>query len=1053
MNEHGSEFGEESQGGSSLGAEAPTDTLSGSQLAYCREPFLHALDELLVSLARKTGDGEAAGPRVLSTAPRKSGGRLSADRSTNPLSSPARSSAMAILPVSFMNDTSVAICKGLALHILLRPDASGVEISPTHSSVLTSKVMWIQTLKFCRSLFEVFWDFDPPKMTGIYRRSPDSFLSFVRHVLTWPEEDFVKNAKYFTAYTSAKFLGQELPRNPPRSYGPRDPTTSVGAAILFKGPLRRWLASRISSSGCTPRNARLHMGILQGVKRGCAEVPLSYVKKSFLSHAEALTRVRPADPGKLAFATAYFDRFWSALAPDVKEFLPNPKGSATHLMKRSEGGQLGEAAALFGFQTERGVENAFKGAVARGTILKNPAPLWDLVRVKVQKGLGGPFLSGMYEVRPGEVEGVYSFFPTKTYTDLFEQIDTRRGEEARDWLSTKRLLPAELSPSSGGQEAVPKDMETPPSGEHLTEDEAFELMLEGLGKHPKLPGLDLYKTADREARDRSSMMYVLSPAPEHPKQAISVESNRSNCIPSRSTRPDVIDVDLEWADLSPPPPVPFKVERPKVTVQAIKEPIKVRLITKGNGLFQWFSTLFQKKMWDYLQTIPSLALTGKPLEVGMLKTLWSRTKAMNLPFTRWVSGDYSAATDNLKIDFTRAAFERFLCRLAVPEEQKVVARSVLYEQVLHYPSSPKAGGIRYSDLPDELKPLNVDQPNEHDKDPCVILPQRNGQLMGSVESFPILCVCNVVSYWITLEEYLGHEVDLKDLPVIVNGDDILFLSDDKFYALWKRNIAEFGFELSLGKNYIHDHLVMVNSEPYWFSLQEGLPTFRPLRYLNVGLLTGQAKVSGRTTIREKPICDYYNEVVGGASTPLRAHYRFLQLNREKITHYSQRGRYNLFLDPRFGGLGFEMPKELKAVFTPFQRSFGHFLRATVEDPTIGLTSPSSVMGVVSDEMSAQTPVYGQPVSIRYQRYVRHSDGSFSMVIDESESVFDPRRVRRPAGLSLEGSAEIRTRFKFPKKCTMRAFLAWNNDHPRGKSGVKELLTGPGEWISSCRGLA
>ena len=61
---------------------------------------------------------------------------------------------------------------------------------------------------------------------------------------------------------------------------------------------------------------------------------------------------------------------------------------------------------------------------------------------------------------------------------------------------------------------------------------------------------------------------------------------------------------------------------------------------------------------------------------------------------------------------------------------------------------------------------------------------QTGQLMGSPLSFPILCSINVASYRAALAEYVGRDVEMNELPVLVNGDDICFLANDEFYALW-----------------------------------------------------------------------------------------------------------------------------------------------------------------------------------------------------------------------------------------------------------------------------
>jgi len=61
--------------------------------------------------------------------------------------------------------------------------------------------------------------------------------------------------------------------------------------------------------------------------------------------------------------------------------------------------------------------------------------------------------------------------------------------------------------------------------------------------------------------------------------------------------------------------------------------------------------------------------------------------------------------------------------------------------------------------------------------------------------------------------------DLDALPVLINGDDILFQGDDRFYAIWRSTIAEFGLKLSVGKNYFSPQFLTVNSELYVFETE------------------------------------------------------------------------------------------------------------------------------------------------------------------------------------------------------------------------------------------
>lgn len=363
-----------------------------------------------------------------------------------------------------------------------------------------------------------------------------------------------------------------------------------------------------------------------------------------------------------------------------------------------------------------------------------------------------------------------------------------------------------------------------------------------------------------------------------------------------------------------------------VQVSAVCEPLKVRLITKGNELKYYLSRFYQKAMWQYLQRYPQFVATGRPIQVSDFYTLLDREDSVFqktdplipfstlnkqgelLRFDSWVSGDYSAATDNLKISYTKDAFETSLGKSGLDDQVQDLLRDVLYEQEIHYPKKfEKQGGL----------------------EPAM---QTNGQLMGSTLSFPILCIVNLCAYWKTLEEYLNREVALIDLPVLINGDDILFRCNDKFYNLWLENISEVGFILSLGKNYVHKSFFTINSLGFLFN--QGTRTISEIGFLNVGLLTGQSKLNKRKK-EILPAYALYNEVMKGAQDKYRAHQRFLHYQKEDVQYCTKDGEFSLFISPLLGGCGFDLYPEVKPhiYFTGFQTKLASYIYETVILPS------------------------------------------------------------------------------------------------------------------------
>jgi hypothetical protein len=399
-----------------------------------------------------------------------------------------------------------------------------------------------------------------------------------------------------------------------------------------------------------------------------------------------------------------------------------------------------------------------------------------------------------------------------------------------------------------------------------------------------------------------------------------VETRPGVVVEVRGTSTPTFDEVLDWASESPT----------DVMVSAVLEPLKVRLISKGSAPRYYISKFKQKGMWKYLQRFVQFSPTGRLLDVSDLHGILSREQKLNLEFDQWVSGDYSGATDRVDLRVTELIFNKMLEKSDYSDHLKDVLRSVIGAQRLHYPESMNREG--------ELDSID----------------QRNGQLMGSPLSFPILCLINLVAYWGALEEYLGRRVSIKNLPVLINGDDILFRANTEFYEVWKRWVHKVGFVLSLGKNYIHPRLLTINSQLYRWNPEE--VSFRYLGFMNTGLLTGQSKITGRMNARLAPIWAYYNEVVPFSVSPERAHRRFVHYHRENLEKFTNRGEFNLFLPFHRGGLGFSLDGH-KPRITSFQRRFATYLEKEYrQQVSEGVEPKGETVGLVRESPLPNSPV-------------------------------------------------------------------------------------------------
>jgi len=322
------------------------------------------------------------------------------------------------------------------------------------------------------------------------------------------------------------------------------------------------------------------------------------------------------------------------------------------------------------------------------------------------------------------------------------------------------------------------------------------------------------------------------------------------------------------------------------------EPLKCRVITKGEALPYHLSQTFQKHAWQSLQGIPAMALTGRPMVKDDLSELVRKTRKLDLDFNLWVSGDYSAATDGLSLEVNQLCLGSYLDSCQASPAEKEICMKVLGPHLVSYPDS-----IIKSNPDLDLAPFVM----------------TNGQLMGRLLSFPVLCTINVAAYWVALEKYTGRTFTRDELPVLVNGDDIVFLADKGFYEVWKREIEVAGFNLSLGKNYISPHFVTVNSQGYVWQ-KDG--SFQELKALNTGLLLeraqGPQKIAMRDNLREKPIGGKLQGILDGANNPVRAFDRMKHHRKEDIATATCNGYWNLASPAEFGGLGLRLPDGVKS---------------------------------------------------------------------------------------------------------------------------------------------
>lgn len=236
---------------------------------------------------------------------------------------------------------------------------------------------------------------------------------------------------------------------------------------------------------------------------------------------------------------------------------------------------------------------------------------------------------------------------------------------------------------------------------------------------------------------------------------------------TKGSKPWVID----WSSLSEP--------TNEVKVSAILEPLKVRTVTVGESR-NWVLKPVQKAMLAALKQYPCFKPCFTP---NYLEDIQGMKEISGV----WLSGDYSAATDGLHSDIQRVILRSLYRRLKTSSVPDTLLQLLCKE-------IKREGGVH-----------RVTYPHSYDIAP---VDQTNGQLMGSLLSFPILCLINAF----TICKATGKK--LEQLPGLIHGDDVLARMSISQISEWKKVCPELGLELSIGKNYISPSWGSIDSQVF-----------------------------------------------------------------------------------------------------------------------------------------------------------------------------------------------------------------------------------------------
>jgi hypothetical protein len=688
------------------------------------------------------------------------------------------------------------------------------------------------------------------------------------------EADAVKREKFLTVYPFARIMRFR------RTDGTRCEDLPSGDPFRFKNPFKNWYKQR--TNACNEANIHLWYSFLQA-KRAAAPLTEDIVWDKYLDHRQALERRDPLSPfaaERLIDSSPFFvqelDRAaaevdWSRIRASLTHELsaPAPSPSAAFCAKRAIGGQSGAIRRILQGRTAEEVWERFIDPAVEGSGFERETSLL--------RSLATETIRVTY--RP-----IRAVNNSLAYNSLIWEF----GSE------------------------VPFD--------------TFRECLKLSGFHSSVYPLTY------EIR---RVLWVLREYHPH--------------LYARCRAPLVADI------------------------KCVLEPLKCRIISCGSAPHYYACKRIQEELWSGLQGNNSFRLTSGPVTVEDIEWITRCPKRCHVNGDdmgyrvagEYVSVDYEAATDNSSQNLGAAILRRLLRNC--PDDlnwltdvaMKVFGlHDLFYQQCYETDSYPGDG-------PDAAK-QNVDsalaqREARHDawfsvdrrtgreagkaasKSPllynvsgergsyCIVVQtgkekkysvlrymsgkQQNGQLMGSILSFPILC-------WINYLTFLLLQSTMSSGKPPSGGS----WTGATAFAEHTRIAALVGLKMSRGKAYVHPNFVNLNSTCFY---KRGNGYVKEIPYLNYALVLNKHKVQSD---ERKPIEDreedeirrlsvsHWNKVQNGLYRGRleRAIWKEFKRNHLEALEHLSEGWRSYHLSPCYGGLGLSFGWECET--TPLQRA-------------------------------------------------------------------------------------------------------------------------------------
>jgi hypothetical protein len=262
--------------------------------------------------------------------------------------------------------------------------------------------------------------------------------------------------------------------------------------------------------------------------------------------------------------------------------------------------------------------------------------------------------------------------------------------------------------------------------------------------------------------------------------------------------------------------------KPYALCAPILEPLKIRMVSAGPARLYASLKSYQKDIHSVMRKIPLFRLIGRPQSPTDLSDLISTSGNSDIRYLRepnWLSADYASATDHLSSSLSRRIHEYLLGDH--PGLHADASRALGSHRVVYPPV--EISDFILTDCSDQNNlPPGTDMCWTERCEKVTVDPvtQRNGQLMGSIVSFPILCLANAAALDLyQRREFLGYSLGEYLRSALINGDDLVTVVDGKDQLLrFKEISASLGLDLTIGKSYIDSTYANINSAAFHYNL-------------------------------------------------------------------------------------------------------------------------------------------------------------------------------------------------------------------------------------------